>query len=1342
MAFAPTATRVVTLEIEYVAAPSKSRAPEDSTTDAKIATSQPSSQQSIISLPTEPSLPTTTTPSLPTTPLPTASKRLLPNSHRRNQSHGQINFPKSIIPSNLGFASDSSTHDTYFTSQHAAARCSSVPSTPGITHIHNTNTSSNITAGTEKETYTLADRTSSLVQTTGDVPPSLIGSTTVIHNNQLYLFGGRPPGGDPTNDLYILNLNTLVWTLVDQEQQHRIQTNHNHEDNEEEKRLSPSVDSLSRHDRRGHSPTHLPLTQDFSSEETSKIVDTSLSCSIPQPRYYHSAALVIAPPIIDKNGSITRWGSEDEAHMVVFGGRCIKKSRNSADHNNDSHQEFCLNDTHILDLKTLQWIPSNFNLKTPSTTAAVSQQPSSIDIDSKDEDSGRGSMEPESEGGDPISSTNTVQEPTTSIKEHNPYIYHTPEPRFAHVASITCDRMIIMGGQGPDNEYIHEISVLDLKRYIWMDGGNFQGNASQSRSTLASVVERPMTRRRRRYLECLAAEVPQYKPSSRPLSVVSTSSSPSPFNPICSDIATSSKDSSSLSPASPGDMLSPLLNPRMDSWHRGEGHPFELSIPSIRQRYMSDAELSSTIEQDDYVWVEGEKLDSSDSLSSQELFGLGLEADIPSIAGNSKSPHAQLVMSSNKSVVSTAGSEKSRSRSQYSGLSLSSGKPSPRISPVSNAIPKSFFSKSNGGLFELDGLAATVARDKKLSKVPFGYDKSLRLKRSSSIGANSTSSRRSSGAVDDNMATRRIRRELESEDKNDKRRSLDSVLDNVSVFDPSFAEGRIGIRDLSRTQCTPTPQFQPFYMYSNYISADKRLKRDFMKVQNLKGPYRPESAKVTYEIRPEWTALDLGPGILCGSEGQCPPRMYFPMTHVVDNFFLLSGTLIEGGKEREMTTSSALQTSKPLYSFVSNNQQNPLDVRAPVASVNRQRTFSVWMHNLHNHQWSQLELTKSLRSGTWNRSVLDRDSNFLYILGQTKDSPNKESSEMSLEQSLASESELDSPLAPVSFTHMVKVDLHGLEICPAIDESNIGPAGVNLGLDMLKDGIGADTVIVSSVDGGRILVNSAIVGQRWGFFQDLMEDRDRIRKLEEEARVSQKQEDDASSDPNSPSLLSKKRFLSDSLTEVQVCETTPILVGFLQYIYTNDLVTPHQLKLKTLQGLLLLSHFYDLTRLQQLVREAIYRQLNASNAPAVCEVAVLTNEFGLQTRALRTLLQSARMAQMRRQGEAAEAKRRLEFDMSRLEAIEEDRKRKASMQANQVHLQQVGISAGNFLGAGASNDSSDSITSSPVGSTTTLRQGSNISTNAGSTATVSGLGAIGRFFRQREESVESVGPFV
>ncbi|KAF8982165.1 hypothetical protein BGZ46_001701 [Entomortierella lignicola] len=1265
MAFAPTATRVVTLEIEYVAAPSKSRAPEDSTTDAKIATSQPSSQQSIISLPTEPSLPTTTTPSLPTTPLPTASKRLLPNSHRRNQSHGQINFPKSIIPSNLGFASDSSTHDTYFTSQHAAARCSSVPSTPGITHIHNINTSSNTTAGTEKETYTLADRTSSLVQTTGDVPPSLIGSSTVIHNNQLYLFGGRPPGGDPTNDLYILNLNTLVWTLVDQEQQHRIQTNHNHEDNEEEKRLSPSVDSLSRHDRRGHSPTHLPLTQDFSSEETSKI-----------------------------------------------------------------------------DLKTLQWIPSNFNLKNPSTTAAVSQQPSSIDIDSKDEDSGRGSMEPESEGGDPISSTNTVQEPTTSIKEHNPYIYHTPEPRFAHVASITCDRMIIMGGQGPDNEYIHEISVLDIKRYIWMDGGNFQGNASQSRSTLASVVERPMTRRRRRYLECLAAEVPQYKPSSRPLSVVSTSSSPSPSNPICSDIATSSKDSSSLSPASPGDMLSPLLNPRMDSWHRGEGHPFELSIPSIRQRYMSDAELSSTIEQDDYVWVEGEKLDSTDSLSSQELFGLGLEADIPSIAGNSKSPHAQLVMSSNKSVVSTAGSEKSRSRSQYSGLSLSSGKPSPRISPVSNAIPKSFFSKSNGGLFELDGLAATVARDKKLSKGPFSYDKSLRLKRSSSIGANSTSSRRSSGAVDDNMATRRIRRELESEDKNDKRRSLDSVLDNVSVFDPSFAEGRIGIRDLSRTQCTPTPQFQPFYMYSNYISADKRLKRDFMKMQNLKGPYRPESAKVTYEIRPEWTALDLGPGILCGSEGQCPPRMYFPMTHVVDNFFLLSGTLIEGGKEREMTTSSALQTSKPLYSFVSNNQQNPLDVRAPVASVNRQRSFSVWMHNLHNHQWSQLELTKSLRSGTWNRSVLDRDSNFLYILGQTKDSPNKESSEMSLEQSLASESELDSPLAPVSFTHMVKVDLHGLEICPAIDESNIGPAGVNLGLDMLKDGIGADTVIVSSVDGGRILVNSAIVGQRWGFFQDLMEDRDRIRKLEEEARASQKQEDDAGSDPNSPSLLSKKRFLSDSLTEVQVCETTPILVGFLQYIYTNDLVTPHQLKLKTLQGLLLLSHFYDLTRLQQLVREAIYRQLNASNAPAVCEVAVLTNEFGLQTRALRTLLQSARMAQMRRQGEAAEAKRRLEFDMSRLEAIEEDRKRKASMQANQVHLQQVGISAGNFLGAGASNDSSDSITSSPVGSTTTLRQGSNISTNAGSTATVSGLGAIGRFFRQREESVESVGPFV
>ncbi|KAG0019748.1 hypothetical protein BGZ80_005320 [Entomortierella chlamydospora] len=1037
--------------------------------------------------------------------------------------------------------------------------------------------------------------------------------------------------------------------------------------------------------------------------------------------------------------------------MVIFGGRCLEKAKNSADPTKENLHETCLNDTHILDLKTLQWIPSGLNSR-GVVMAGGSSESLSVGMDNKNEDSGRWSMEPtctNAEG-------SYFDIPTSSpAQQHNPYLFHTPEPRFAHVASISGDHMVIMGGHSLDNNYIHEISVLDLKRHIWMDGGTLLGNASQSRTSLASVEEKPMVRRRRRYLECLATETLQHRP--RRLSITSTFSPFSPFGPSPTDIATPSKEMSPLSPTSPGDMLSPLLDPRKDSWHRGEGHPFEMSgpLPSIRQRFMSDSGLPSTIELDDYVWVtEGKQQDASESISSQESVGQGMDSDVhnvqdvatnatqPSIAGNSKSPHmiAPSVAPSNRSIMSS-GSEKFGSRSQSSSLSIHSTKSHSRTStsPIQHAVPKSFFSKSNGGLFELDSLATTVAREKKSNspknddkstKGSFTYDKPSQLKRSSSIGANSTTSRRSSGAVDDNIATRRLRREFESEDKADKRRSLDSVLDSVNVFDPSFAEGRLGITDTPRSQYIPTPHSQPLFMYSN-CTLDGKIKRDFLKVQAAKGPYRPGTGKASYEVRPEWTALDLGPGVLGGFENQCPPKMYFPATHIVDNYFVLSGTLVEDEREKQIAELSS--ASKPFYTVINNGAQKQSDTRQPAASTSPRRSFSVWMHHFHNHQWTQLELSKNLRSGTWNHSVLDRENDFLYILGQRKDNPDYETQEMLPKLSVDPEAELDSPLAAVSFTHMIIVDLEGLEICPDVDESCIGPNGIRLGLDMLRDGIGADVVLVSSLDGGRIRVNSGIVGQRWGYFQALMEDRDKIRNMNAEAQKSV----DGQNNPNSQS---KKWYLDDRPTEVLVCETTPILVAFLQYIYTNELATPHQLKLKTLQGLLLISHLYDLTRLQQLVRKAIYQQLNASNAGAICQVAVLTHEFGLQTRAIRTLLQSNRMAQMRRQGEEAEAKRRLEFAMSRLEEIEEDRKRKASMQANHILFQQGGSTSTGATGSNFSSNSSDSITGGPT-STAALRHGSIASANTGS-ASGSGLSAIGRFFRHREESVESAGSFV
>jgi hypothetical protein len=390
------------------------------------------------------------------------------------------------------------------------------------------------------------------------------------------------------------------------------------------------------------------------------------------------------------------------------------------------------------------------------------------------------------------------------------------------------------------------------------------------------------------------------------------------------------------------------------------------------------------------------------------------------------------------------------------------------------------------------------------------------------------------------------------------------------------------------------------------------------------------------------------------------------------------------------------------------------------------------MFHLKTHQWTQLELSKSLSFGEWKQSVLDRDENYLYLIGTGIKDPQQELAGLDPARQLAS------TLAPTAFTHLVKVDLEGFGICPEIDEASMGSNGAKLGLVMLRDGHGADVVLVSSADGGRVRVNSAMVGQRWGYFQNLIKERESKIK-HDSTYINGPRDEDA-----------RLQELTDLPAEIVVRETMPILVAFLQYVYTNELATAHQLKLKSLQGMLLMSRRYDLTRLRQLVVRELHHQLDANNAPAICEVAVLSGEFGLQTCALRVLLQNARLAQLRQQGEAAEAKRRLDFAMSRLEEIEEERRRRASVPTN--HPLHGAAAAAASAAAAAAAAASGGIGSGsgpgmprgrpvnsvtfPPGGVVPLRSGSGPSSTTASNTSTPGLGSIGRFFRHREESID------
>lgn len=992
--------------------------------------------------------------------------------------------------------------------------------------------------------------------------------------------------------------------------------------------------------------------------------------------------------------------------------------------------------------------------------------------------------------------------------------------------------MVILGGRTQDNSPIQDISVLDLVRRVWMIGGEFHAQCCQRMSALAGVEERPMARRRRRYLECLAGDEHSLERSS---SISDFSSSALSLAP--SSTANSTPNNSGPLPRLPSAAIPPisptstsfLLNPRKNSWHRGEGHPFDLlpvnSIP--RHRFKSDTRLLTGLEQDDSVWglQPGKPQDANASLGkSHGLVGLGMDPEIsqgmaasaglsmttadavararqPSVS-SSKSGQTTTSKGSKMSAQEAAAARK-RSQSQSSSTpSQSTSSPSMAGSssrsrskaPVTHAVPKKFFAKSNGGLLDLDDLAVTIAREAK-TRPPvrpkvIGTTRAQR-RGSSSTTSSSGSARRGSAATDDSRRTGKTDGKSEkstindshsnindsrsnindsksnindnrskvkindgksnatetknavneskstvSDPKSEKRKSLGNVLGSLNLSGIALADTMESSEQAAATASQKSLR-PSLYLFSNYMGTATKPRQELVKVQASKATTCARNELNAYDIKAEWTgsyASDLATRMLVSTELAVPPQMLFPESHVVDHCVLLSGSAAPSSTTKatgKLTSSSAESLGQDMHDGASTSSST--------SGSDSRSTFSVWMFHLKTHQWTQLELSKSLSSGEWKQSVLDRDDNYLYLIGTGIKDPQQELAGLDPARQLAP------TLVPTAFTHLIKVDLEGFGICPEIDESSMGTNGAKLGLVMLRDGLGADVVLVSSADGGRVRVNSAMVGQRWGYFQNLIKERDSKIKHDSTYIHGPRDED------------ARLQELTDLPSEIVVRETMPILVAFLQYVYTNELATAHQLKLKSLQGLLLMSRRYDLTRLRQLVLRALHHQLDGNNAPAICEVAVLSGEFGLQTCALRVLLQNARLAQLRQQGEAAEAKRRLDFAMSRLEEIEEERKRRASVPANHpLHgaaaaaaatAAAAAATAAAAVATAAASGSGSGVPPPPLRSRTgnsvvftggvvPLRSGSGPSSITTSNTSTPGLGSIGRFFRHREESVD------
>ncbi|KAF8951770.1 hypothetical protein BGZ46_003803, partial [Entomortierella lignicola] len=255
-----------------------------------------------------------------------------------------------------------------------------------------------------------------------------------------------------------------------------------------------------------------------------------------------------------------------------------------------------------------------------------------------------------------------------------------------------------------------------------------------------------------------------------------------------------------------------------------------------------------------------------------------------------------------------------------------------------------------------------------------------------------------------------------------------------------------------------------------------------------------------------------------------------------------------------------------------------------------QQSFSIWSLNLSSLAWTRIDTGTVFSTGSWNRGILLESSNAYLVFGNKA-------------RNLAD----DYTNRQTNFEHVSIVDLEAFGIYQH-PPTTMTQTAQELGLSLLNDPSMADFEILTQ-DHQRIPVNSAVLARRWSYFAALLRD-------QEEQDSTQCKLDNVEYDPT----LSPKRTLS-------LPEPYNVVLAFLQYLYTDHLVTAQQHQPQVLSQLLLLADMYGLDRLRDLATHALHQMLNMSTAAMVYETAALSQQTGLQIRSLKVMISAKKMLQ-------------------------------------------------------------------------------------------------------------------
>ncbi|KAH8549763.1 hypothetical protein BGW37DRAFT_534969 [Umbelopsis sp. PMI_123] len=286
-------------------------------------------------------------------------------------------------------------------------------------------------------------------------------------------------------------------------------------------------------------------------------------------------------------------------------------------------------------------------------------------------------------------------------------------------------------------------------------------------------------------------------------------------------------------------------------------------------------------------------------------------------------------------------------------------------------------------------------------------------------------------------------------------------------------------------------------------------------------------------------------------------------------------------RELQMITSPE-NNSKPIQDFSSlmSGAAMPPGLRFPAGHIlghhliltgtyltPQTHSFSIWLMNLSSMSWSRVETGSVFSTGSWNRSILSQDQNKLMIFGHR-------------DRDLLT----DYNHRQVNYDHLAVVDMEafGAYRLPVMSCSQLAQ---EMGLNLLNEPGVSDFSIVTR-ENSVIPINSAILRRR--------------------------------------EVIIKSHAL-------HFPHTSQVIIAFLQFIYTDNLLTAQQHQPHILSQLLLLADMYDIPRLKDLATHALHQMLNMSTAALIFETAALSHQTSLQIRALKMMIAAKKLIQQQQQ---------------------------------------------------------------------------------------------------------------